>query len=322
MVTGFFSRLKTAVKSTKDQLVGRIENLILGEKQFGAETLDQLEAILLGADIGVKTTEEILERVRQAVSRDALHDFDALAALIKATLLEILTQPPPVEPVRSKQGPARPAPPPPDPPAGLPRVVFVVGVNGVGKTTTIGKLAHRLSQAGRKVVICASDTFRAAAIEQVEIWAGRSGAALIKKSQGADPAAVLHDSLDVAARERADVVIVDTAGRLHTKLNLMKELEKMHRLAAKRVPGAPHDVYLIIDATTGQNGLVQAREFLKTTGVTGLIVTKLDGTAKGGVVVAIARELRLPIHYVGVGEKMEDLIDFSAEDFVESLFAS
>lgn len=320
MVTGFFNKLKHAVKNTKDQLVGRIENLILGEKQFSAATLEQLETILIGADIGVKTTEEILDRVRQAVSRDALHDFDTLAGLIKGTLLEILTQPTAAPAGPAKPGPAKPAPT--VPPDGQPRVVFIVGVNGVGKTTTIGKLAHRLSQAGRKVVICASDTFRAAAIEQVEIWAQRSGASLIKKSQGADPAAVLHDSLDVAARDRADVVIVDTAGRLHTKTNLMKELEKMHRLAAKRVPGAPHDVYLIIDATTGQNGLVQAREFLKTTGVTGLIVTKLDGTAKGGVVVAIARELRLPIRYVGVGEKMEDLIDFSPEDFVESLFAS
>ncbi len=186
MVTGFFNKLKHAVKNTKDQLVGRIETLVLGEKQFSASTLEQLETILIGADIGVKTTEEILERVRQAVSRDALHDFDALAALIKGTLLEILTQPPPAPPAERKPSPTRP-PAPPVPAAGQPRVVFVVGVNGVGKTTTIGKLAHRLSQAGQRVVICASDTFRAAAIEQVEIWAQRSGASLIKKSQGADP---------------------------------------------------------------------------------------------------------------------------------------
>lgn len=319
MVTGFFNKLKHAVKNTKDQLVGRIENLVLGEKQFSASTLEQLETILIGADIGVKTTEEILDRVRQAVSRDALHDFDTLAGLIKGTLLEILTQPPAAPAVPAGPGSAKPAPT--VPPDGQPRVVFIVGVNGVGKTTTIGKLAHRLSQAGRKVVICASDTFRAAAIEQVEIWAQRSGTLLVKKAHGADPAAVLHDALEHAQREKADTVIVDTAGRLHTKVNLMKELEKMHRIAAKRVPGAPHQVFLIIDATTGQNGLVQAREFLRTCGVTGLIVTKLDGTARGGVVVAIARELGLPIRYVGVGEKMEDLIDFSAEDFVESLFS-
>ncbi len=306
MVTNFFSRLKTAIQSTKDNLVGRIENLVLGEKKIDASVLDQLEAILIGADIGVATTAEILERAKQQTARDQLHDYAALAALIRSTLLEILTAPS-----------ARPA----ATPAAPPEVIFVVGVNGVGKTTTIGKLAHRLSRDGRKVVISASDTFRAAAIEQVEIWAQRSGTLLVKKAHGADPAAVLHDALEHAQREKADTVIVDTAGRLHTKVNLMKELEKMHRIAAKRVPGAPHQVFLIIDATTGQNGLVQAREFLRTCGVTGLIVTKLDGTARGGVVVAIARELGLPIRYVGVGEKMEDLIDFSAEDFVESLFS-
>ena len=306
MVTNFFSRLKTAIQSTKDNLVGRIENLVLGEKKIDASVLDQLEAILIGADIGVATTAEILEKAKQQTARDQLHDYTALAALIRSTLLEILAAPS-----------ARPA----ATPAAPPEVIFVVGVNGVGKTTTIGKLAHRLSRDGRKVVISASDTFRAAAIEQVEIWAQRSGTLLVKKAHGADPAAVLHDALEHAQREKADAVIVDTAGRLHTKVNLMKELEKMHRIAAKRVPGAPHQVFLIIDATTGQNGLVQAREFLRTCGVTGLIVTKLDGTARGGVVVAIARELGLPIRYVGVGEKMEDLIDFSAEDFVESLFS-
>ena len=306
MVTNFFSRLKTAIQSTKDNLVGRIENLVLGEKKIDASVLDQLEAILIGADIGVATTAEILERAKQQTARDQLHDYAALAALIRSTLLEILNAPP-----------AKPA----VTPAAPPEVIFVVGVNGVGKTTTIGKLAHRLSRNGRKVVISASDTFRAAAIEQVEIWAQRSGTLLVKKAHGADPAAVLHDALEHAQREKADTVIVDTAGRLHTKVNLMKELEKMHRIAAKRVPGAPHQVFLIIDATTGQNGLIQAREFLRTCGVTGLIVTKLDGTARGGVVVAIARELGLPIRYVGVGEKMEDLIDFSAEDFVESLFS-
>jgi len=306
MVTNFFSRLKTAIQSTKDNLVGRIENLVLGEKKIDASVLDQLEAILIGADIGVATTAEILEKAKQQTARDQLHDYAALAALIRSTLLEILNAPP-----------AQPA----AVPAAPPEVIFVVGVNGVGKTTTIGKLAHRLSRDGRKVVISASDTFRAAAIEQVEIWAQRSGALLVKKAHGADPAAVLHDALETAQAEKADAVIVDTAGRLHTKVNLMKELEKMHRIAAKRVPGAPHQVLLIIDATTGQNGLVQAREFLKTCGVTGLVVTKLDGTAKGGVVVAIARELGLPIRYVGVGEKMDDLIDFSAEDFVEGLFS-
>ena len=308
MVTGFFSRLKAAVVSTKENLVDRIERLVLGEKKIDEGVLEQLESILIGADIGVQTTDEILRRIRSEIARDKLDDFQSLSVLMRQTLKEILESP------LSALPPAGPA-------SGDPQVIFVVGVNGVGKTTTIGKLAYRLSQEGRKVIICASDTFRAAAIEQVAIWAERSGSVLIRKEHGSDPAAVLYDSLDRARQDRADVVIVDTAGRLHTKVNLMKELEKMNRIAAKKVPGAPHAVYLVLDATTGQNGLIQAREFLKSSGINGLIVTKLDGTAKGGVVVAIARELNLPIRYVGVGEKMEDLISFSPEDFVESLFS-
>jgi len=308
MVTGFFSRLKAAVVSTKENLVGRIERLVLGDKKIDEGILEQLETILIGADIGVQTTEEVLARVRSEIARDKLGDLQSLSALLRQTLREILESP-------------LSAPPAVQPAPGDPQVIFVVGVNGVGKTTTIGKLAYRLSQEGQKVIICASDTFRAAAIEQVAIWAERSGAVLIRKEHGSDPAAVLYDSLERARKDQAGVVIVDTAGRLHTKVNLMKELEKMHRIAAKKVPGAPHAVYLVLDATTGQNGLIQAREFLKSSGINGLIVTKLDGTAKGGVVVAIARELKLPIRYVGVGEKMDDLINFSPEDFVESLFS-
>jgi len=308
MVTGFFSRLKAAVVSTKENLVGRIERLVLGDKKIDEGILEQLETILIGADIGVQTTEEVLARVRSEIARDKLGDLQSLSALLRQTLREILESP-------------LSAPPAVQPAPGDPQVIFVVGVNGVGKTTTIGKLAYRLSQEGQKVIICASDTFRAAAIEQVAIWAERSGAVLIRKEHGSDPAAVLYDSLERARKDQAGVVIVDTAGRLHTKVNLMKELEKMHRIAAKKVPGAPHAVYLVLDATTGQNGLLQAREFLKSSGINGLIVTKLDGTAKGGAVVAIARELKLPIRYVGVGEKMDDLINFSPEDFVESLFS-
>ncbi len=307
MVSNFFSRMKQAVTSTKQNLVGRIEDLVLGEKQLSEDVLEQLEAILIGSDIGVATTMEILDKVRREVDRDRVNDFETLASLIKESLREILLRAPGTDTAVTGV---------------RPEVVFVVGVNGVGKTTTIGKLAHRLSQRGQKVVVCASDTFRAAAIEQLEIWAERSGATIIKKEHGADPAAVLYDSLDKAAHIDADVVVVDTAGRLHTKINLMKELEKMTRIAARKVDRAPHQVLLVIDATTGQNGLVQAREFLKSTGVTGLIVTKLDGTAKGGVVVAIAKELQLPIHYVGVGEQIDDLIDFNVDDFVESLFAT
>ena len=201
-------------------------------------------------------------------------------------------------------------------------MVLVVGVNGVGKTTTIGKLAHRLKNDGKKVMLCASDTFRAAAVEQLEIWASRAGVPLIKQKAGADPSAVLFDALQSAKARKIDYVIVDTAGRLHTKHNLMAEVEKMTRIAKREVPGAPHEVLLVMDATTGQNGLTQAREFTKSVGVTGLVLAKLDGTAKGGVVTAIAKELKIPIRFVGVGEKIDDLIEFSADDFVESLFAA
>jgi len=306
MVTNFFSKMKTAITFTKENLVNRIEDLVLGEKEIDENVLDDLEAILIGADIGVQTTMEILDNVRKEISRDRVNDYDALITLIKKILRETMESAPTTAVSECNVSP---------------RVIFVVGVNGVGKTTTIGKLAYRLHQEGQRVVVCASDTFRAAAIEQLEIWAQRSEAVLIKKQQGSDPAAVLYDSLDRAKADAADVVIVDTAGRLHTKVNLMKELEKMSRIAGNKVDGAPHDVYLILDATTGQNGLVQAREFLRSSGVTGLIVTKLDGTAKGGVVIAISKELNLPLLYVGVGEKIDDLIDFSADDFIESLFS-
>jgi fused signal recognition particle receptor len=198
----------------------------------------------------------------------------------------------------------------------------MVGVNGVGKTTTIGKLAHRFQADQKKVMLCAADTFRAAAIEQLEIWANRANVPIVKQKANADPSAVLFDALQSAKAKKIDYVIADTAGRLHTKHNLMAELEKMTRIARREVPGAPHEVLLVIDATTGQNGLAQAREFTKSAGVTGLVLTKLDGTAKGGVVTAIAKELKLPIRFVGVGEKMDDLIEFSADDFVESLFAA
>ena len=306
MVTNFFSRLKTAIQSTKDNLVGRIENLVLGEKKIDASVLDQLEAILIGADIGVATTAQILERAKQQTARDQLNDYAALAALIRSTLLEILNAPP-----------ARPA----AVPAAPPEVIFVVGVNGVGQDDHHRQAGPPPEPRRRKVVIVR----RRHLPRRRHRAAGDLGPAhrhrLVKTGHGSDPAAVLYDALERAQREQADTVIVDTAGRLHTKVNLMKELEKMHRLAAKRVPGAPHEVFLVLDATTGQNGLDQAREFLRTCGVTGMSLTKLDGTANGGVVVAIARELGLPIRYVGVGEKMEDLIDFSAEDFVESLFS-
>lgn len=302
---GFFSKLKAAVASTKSNLVAKIEDVIKGKKVIDAELLDDLEAILIGADMGVETSSEILAKIRDKVSRRQVNDPEELRALIKSELRQILDL--------GNRDSAPPA-------KATPWVVMVVGVNGVGKTTTIGKLAHWYSQEGKKVLVCAADTFRAAAIEQLEVWSQRAGVSVIRQKTGADPSAVLFDAMAAAKSRLTDVLIVDTAGRLHTKNNLMTELEKMKRIAGREIAGAPHEVLLVIDATTGQNGLVQAREFTRSAGVTGIVLAKLDGTAKGGVVVAIARELKIPIRYVGVGEKVDDLVEFSPEQYIESLF--
>ena len=302
-----FEKIKQAVTQTKENFTERIQDLVQGQKQIDHALLDELEAIMIGADIGVATTNDILKSIRDQVSRQTLKDPNQLRNAIKEELRTVLK-------VNYT--------PPAQIPEGNPFVVLVVGVNGVGKTTTIGKLAHRLKNDGKKVMLCASDTFRAAAVEQLEIWASRAGVPLIKQKAGADPSAVLFDALQSAKARKIDYVIVDTAGRLHTKHNLMAEVEKMTRIAKREVPGAPHEVLLVMDATTGQNGLTQAREFTKSAGVTGLVLTKLDGTAKGGVVTAIAKELKIPIRFVGVGEKIDDFIEFSADDFVESLFAA
>ena len=302
-------RLKQSVSKTRSQIAAKVEDLVSGEKKIGPELLTGLENALLAADIGPKTTHQILEAVRQKLERHALNNAADLKAELKSQLLYVLRTVP-AAPNGSSGAAQEPRP----------HVIFVVGVNGTGKTTTIGKLAHRLRQDGRSVVLAAGDTFRAAAIEQLAVWAERTGAEIIKTKSGGDPAAVVYDALFAACSRKADVVIVDTAGRLHTKSNLMAELDKMKRTAARIVPGAPHDVLLVLDATTGQNGLSQAREFLATAGVTGIVLTKLDGTAKGGIVVAITRELGLPVKYVGTGEAMEDLVPFDAETFVSSLF--
>jgi fused signal recognition particle receptor len=302
-------RLKLSVSKTRSQITDKIQDLVSGEKKIGSDLLTRLENALLAADIGPKTTHQILEAVRQKLERHALNSAADLKAELRNQLLYVLRTVP-ASPNGSSSAAQEPRP----------HVIFVIGVNGTGKTTTIGKLAHRLRQDGRSVVLAAADTFRAAAIEQLAIWAARTGAEIIKTKSGGDPAAVVYDALSAACARKADVVIVDTAGRLHTKSNLMAELDKMKRTAARVVPGAPHDVLLVLDATTGQNGLSQAREFTANAGVTGIVLTKLDGTAKGGIVVAITRELGLPVRYVGTGEALEDLVPFDAETFVSSLF--
>jgi fused signal recognition particle receptor len=302
-----FERLKQSVSKTRTQIAAKVEDLISGEKKIDPELLTKLENALLAADIGPRTTHQILEAVRQKLERHALANASDLKAELKSQLLYVLRR----LPASSTPAPAQET---------RPHVIFVVGVNGTGKTTTIGKLANRLRQSGKNVVLAAGDTFRAAAIEQLGVWASRTGSEIIKTKSGGDPAAVVYDALASARARNADVVIVDTAGRLHTKSNLMAELEKMKRTAAKVIPGAPHEVLLVMDATTGQNGLSQAREFTATAGVTGIVLTKLDGTAKGGIVVAITRELGLPVQYVGTGESMQDLVPFDPEAFVSSLF--
>jgi fused signal recognition particle receptor len=301
-------RLKQSITKTRTQISSRVEDLISGEKKIDADLLTRLENMLLAADLGPRTTHQILEAVRQRLERHALSNASDLKAELKNQLLYVLRT------VPSPNGTKAAAPEP------HPRVIFVVGVNGTGKTTTIGKLANRLHQSGKSVVLAAGDTFRAAAIEQLGVWATRTGSEIVKTKSGGDPAAVVYDALASARARNADVVIVDTAGRLHNKQNLMAELDKMKRTAAKVIPGAPHEVLLVMDATTGQNGLSQAREFTATAGVTGIVLTKLDGTAKGGIVVAITRELGLPVQYVGTGESIEDLVPFDADTFVSSLF--
>jgi fused signal recognition particle receptor len=301
-------RLKDSVSKTRSELSARVEQLLTGDRPVDPELLKQLESALLSADIGVRTTKEVLAALRQQVNEHKLEEPGALKRELKNQILKILTAPAVTQPSADGK------------PANEPRVLFVVGVNGTGKTTTIGKLTNRLKKEGTTVILCAADTFRAAAIEQLEIWARRSGVEMIKQKPGADPSAVVFDALTAARARHADVVIVDTAGRLHTKSNLMAELDKMKRTAAKVIPGAPHDVLLVLDATTGQNGLNQAREFWSHAGVTGIVLTKLDGTAKGGIVVAIARELNLPIRFVGTGEKIDDLVPFDAQTYVNSLF--
>jgi fused signal recognition particle receptor len=300
---GFLARMKQAVSRTRESFSSKIETIVALTRTVDEAALEDLESALLSSDIGVQTTTEILQALRDRARRQAIEGGDELRSLLKAQLRAILEAP--QHPVAILEAP--------------PNVIFLVGVNGTGKTTSAGKLAAWYRAQNRTVLLCAADTFRAAAIEQLEIWASRSGVEMIKTRHGGDPAAVLYDAAMAAKARNINDLIVDTAGRLHTKTGLMDELDKMRRTAARLVPGAPHEVLLVMDATTGQNGLQQARLFTQAAGVTGIVLTKLDGTAKGGIAVAIARELNLPVRFVGVGEQMGDLLEFSPAEFVDSL---
>ena len=303
-------RFSKAIEKTRYSINNKLDTIFENRKQIDEAFLDELEEMLISTDIGVATTLQVLDAVRRGVSRQEINDLQALKAAMKKELLQILH-------TSENKGVATET----SVAASIkPYVLMVVGVNGVGKTTTIGKLAQRIKMEGNEILICAADTFRAAASEQLEIWSQRAGVPLIQQKQGTDPAAVLFDSLKAAKARNADVLIVDTAGRLHNKSNLMAELEKMKRIAGREVEKAPHETLLVIDAVTGQNGLEQARQFLKVADVTGIVLTKLDGTAKGGIAVAIAKELNLPIRYVGIGEQVDDLMVFDAESYVNGLF--
>src|ERR1044072_5786451 len=302
--------LPRACPATRDSLSDRIDKVFANAKQIDAALLDELEEAVIAADIGVPTTMHVLETVRRGISRKEIDDIEKLKGAIKSELLSILQG-------AEEHGVASESS---VPESIAPYVMMIVGVNGVGKTTTIGKLAQRIKAEGNDVLICAADTFRAAASDQLAIWAERTGVPLIQQKQGTDPAAVLFDSLKAAKARGSEVLIVDTAGRLHTTSNLMGELKKMKLVAAREVEGAQHETLLVVDAVTGQNGLEQARQFLKVAGVTGIVLTKLDGTAKGGIAVAIAKELNLPIRYAGIGEKVDDLVVFASELYLKGLF--
>lgn len=302
----FFEKLKQGLSKTHQGFVEKIDRLFLGKKEIDQDLLDELEALLFEADLGVKTSSQLIEGVRQGLKRGELKEPEKVKGFIKSEILRILKSgEKPLEIDFSKTKPF---------------VIMVVGVNGGGKTTTIGKIAYQYSSQGKKVLVGAADTFRAAAIEQLEIWANRVGADLIKQSKGSDPSAVAFDAIHAARARNADLVFIDTAGRLHTKINLMEELKKVNRIIGRECPGAPHEILLVLDATTGQNAITQAKLFNEAVGVTGIALTKLDGTAKGGIIVGITEELKIPIRYVGVGEGMEDLKEFNATEFVEALF--
>jgi len=302
--TGFFNKLKSGLEKTRKLLLTNVDDIILGEKVIDQHLFDELEEALIMADVGPAFTRDLIEKIKEKVKRKELDKPELLKQVLRESMKDILREN--------------------DRPFIIPgdrlHTFMMVGVNGTGKTTTIGKMAYQFKQGGHEVLIAAADTFRAAAIEQIEVWCKRVDVPLIKQQLGADPAAVVFDAIQAAKAGKANLLMIDTAGRLHTKVNLMEELKKMKRIMAREVPGAPHEVLLVIDATTGQNAINQAKMFNEEIGITGLILTKLDGTSKGGIVIRIARELQIPIRYIGVGEQLEDLRPFQGDDFIEALF--
>ena len=300
---GFFSKLKEGLTRTREGFVAKIESLVTGAKKIDDELFDELEELLIQADVGVNTAVEIVEDLRRTVRERKIEDASELKGVLKELIAGIMGDSKPGLKLKNR-----------------PAVIIVVGVNGVGKTTSIGKLAYNFKQDGKRVLLAAADTFRAAAIDQIEIWGERSGCDVIKHKEGADPAAVVFDAIQAARARNIDIIIVDTAGRLHTKTNLMEELKKVLRVISREVPDAPDEVLLVLDAATGQNAISQAKIFAQATGITGIVLTKLDGTAKGGVVIGIKSELEIPVKFVGIGEKVEDLREFDPKEFVEALF--
>ncbi len=302
---GILGRLRQGLGKTRAQIFGRLDRILIGKKEITGEVLEELEEVLFTSDVGAAAAEEILTSVQEKVARKELRDAEALKLAIKEHIRALLKVP--------AREHAKPAP-------GEPHVILVLGVNGVGKTTTIAKAAHRFIHDGKDVMLVAADTFRAAAVEQLCLWAERVGADIIHQDTGADPSAVVFDALSAADSRGTDIVLIDTAGRLHTNKNLMDELEKVHRVAGKKQSGAPHEVWLVLDATTGQNAIAQAETFNRRIAVTGIVLTKLDGTAKGGVVIGIAHQLQIPILFIGVGEKADDLRPFDPDEFIEAIF--
>ncbi|NLI82211.1 MAG: signal recognition particle-docking protein FtsY [Deltaproteobacteria bacterium] len=302
----FFQRLRQRLHKTRENFVSRMDRLILGKKTIDLQLLDELEEILITSDLGVRTAQLLIGNVTEKIKREELSSPERLREHLREEIRNILTAPLSDRMWRI--------------PSQRPHVLMVVGVNGVGKTTTIGKLAKQFKEDGHKVLLVAADTFRAAAVEQLLIWGERAGVPVIHQQSGADPSAVAFDAMDAALSREVDIVIVDTAGRMHTKVNLMEELKKVHRVINRKLPSAPHEVLLVLDATTGQNALSQARMFKEGIGLTGLILTKLDGTAKGGIIVAISEELKIPVRYIGIGEGLDDLRPFDPDEFTHALF--